>query len=220
MDAATLAIYETLWLDSFATVTAGRLEAAFRKTIRACKFFPKVADVWEHLDAAQGAAKDEVAERAWQRLLDYIREWIHPDISFSGRPQLNEQIDRAARAAGGLGYLRECSTDALVWAKKEFLAAYQRFDELDESQFLLPDGEMKNLIAAVAETKSVGRVLEAPRERPPVPKPPASLSSKPIPTAVAESSHFVDVEGRRKLLAAQAEEILRKYPPSRAGGPQ
>ena len=92
-------------------------------------------------------------------LMDYVREWVHPDINFSRKPQLPEAIDRAARAAGGLLYLRECSTDDLQWARKRFIEAREQWDQLDNNQFVLADPKLKKLFTETAEKMSVQTAL-------------------------------------------------------------
>src|SRR5262245_32054314 len=62
-----------LWLESFADIPDATLEAAFRKTIKTCKFWPKVADVREHIDGARKKASTEGAEQKWIQVLEYIR---------------------------------------------------------------------------------------------------------------------------------------------------
>jgi hypothetical protein len=132
------------------------LEAAFKRTLRECKYWPvKMADVRERIDKAKETAVLTAADIAWQRLLDYCREWVNPDIHFSMAPKLPERLDRAARAAGGLFYLRQCSTEELQWAKKRFIEAYVAWEDLNQDQLLLPDGELKDLLTSVAEKKAL-----------------------------------------------------------------
>jgi hypothetical protein len=149
-------------LESFADIPEAILEAAFRKTIKTCKFWPKVADVREHIDGARKNAGTEAGEQKWIQLLEYIRLYIHPDIPNRG-PRLSERTANAVRAAGGLAYIRECSTDNLQWAKKRFIESYKRWDELQQDEYLLPAGEVKSLLTSVASTMSVGGLPEAPK---------------------------------------------------------
>lgn|SRR5262245_7704038 len=151
-----------LWLESFADIPDAILEAAFRKTIKTCKFWPKVADIREHLDSARKKAGTEVAEQKWLQLLEYIRLYIHPDIPNRG-PRLSERTANAVRAAGGLAYIRECSTDNLQWAKKRFTESYMRWEELQQDEYLLHEGEVKSLLTSVASTIKAERVLQDPK---------------------------------------------------------
>ena len=151
-----------LWLESFADIPDAVLEAAFRKTIKTCKFWPKVADIREHIDGVRKKAGAEAAEQKWTQLIEYIRVYVHPDIPNRG-PRLSERTANAVRAAGGLAFIRECSTDNLQWAKKRFIESHTRWDELQQDEHLLPEGEVKGLLTSVASTMSVERVLEAPK---------------------------------------------------------
>jgi len=108
-----MGVSQALWEEGFADLPHDVLDAAFRKTLRECKFWPvKVADVRERVDKTRETAVLAAADLEWQRLLDHVRRWINPDIqdALSRRaPKLPERVDRAARAAGGLEYLDTCS---------------------------------------------------------------------------------------------------------------
>ena len=71
-----------------------------------------------------------------------------------GTPELSPRIERAARAAG---VFRDHETvEALhVWAKKKFIESFTRWDEAGESQNLLPDGEIKNLLTEFGQAKAL-----------------------------------------------------------------
>jgi len=71
-----------------------------------------------------------------------------------GTPELSPRIERAARAAG---VFRDHETvEALhVWAKKKFIESFTRSDEAGESQNLLTDGEIRNLLAEFAQAKTL-----------------------------------------------------------------
>jgi hypothetical protein len=168
LDATVFGVYQALWEDGFSDLEYRVLEAAFGKTLRTCKFWPvKVADVREHIDRTRETAVIAAADLEWQTLHKYIREWVSPDMVFKnhragcprrgctcpGPPQLSERVSRAARASGGLHYLQNCSHEDLQWAKKRFVESYLAWDELELDQYLLPDGELKNLLARVAQTK-------------------------------------------------------------------
>ncbi len=156
LDATAVGVYTALWCELFDDLPANVLQAAFRKAIRACRFWPvKVADILEHVDHAKETATSEAAEQAWERVLELRRRFWNPDMAggFSrGMPALSPRIERAARAAG---VFRDHETlEALhVWAKKQFLESFARWDEAGESQNLLPDEEIKNLLAEVAQAK-------------------------------------------------------------------
>jgi hypothetical protein len=77
---------------------------------------------------------------------------------------MSKRTRRAINATGGLAYLSECIGDNLVFARKRFIEAYLRWDELKRDEYLLPPGEVKNLLADIASTMSVERLLGAPTE--------------------------------------------------------
>jgi hypothetical protein len=174
LDTTALAVYQTLWEEGFEDLPYGVLEAAFRKTLRECKFWPvKIADIREHVDRTKETAVTAAADLEWQRVLDLRRMYWSPDMpgGFSrGMPKLAERVDRAVRASG-VFKLQDCEPEALhVWAKKrfiesylawaeleqeQFIESYLAWAELEQEQFLLPDGELKDLLAGVAETKAL-----------------------------------------------------------------
>lgn len=146
------------------------LAPLFRKAFATCKYFPTPAEVLEPLQSVKQAALPEEANAAWQKVLAIRREHYNPDLpQYLSRAlaKLPERVQRAARAAG---VFREHETiEALhVWAKKAFLESYARWNELEESQFLLPDGELKEMLSVMALTKSIPpRALPSSREKPP-----------------------------------------------------
>jgi hypothetical protein len=158
LDAQGLAVYTAIWEEGFSDLPDNVLEAAFRKTLRTCKFWPvKVADVREHIDRTKETALAEAADLEWQRVLDLRRVYWNPDMAggFSrGMPKLSERVASAARAAG---VFREVSDPEQlhVWGKKRFIESYLAWDALEQDQYLLPDGELKNLLAGCTETKAL-----------------------------------------------------------------
>jgi hypothetical protein len=197
------------------------LEAAFRKTLRECKYWPiKVSDIREYVSRAEGNAASEAAERAWQLVFDLRRVYWNPDIPGPldrAVARLSERVRQAARASG---VFRDYETvDSLhVSAKKRFVESFIAYGELEQDKFLLPDGEIKKLLAGVAETKALppssvewselhargleyAKTLNAPSER---------LETVHIP--IREISRVIDVDGRQAELQRQAEMIREKYP--------
>lgn len=158
LDATAIGVYQAIWEEGFEELPYGVLEAAFKKTLRTRKFWPvKVADVLEHVERAKKAATTEAADRAWEYVLDLRRVYWNPDMpaGFSrGMPKLSPRIERACRAAGV--FRDHESVEALhVWAKKQFIESFLRWDETGESENLLPNGEIKSLLASFAETKAL-----------------------------------------------------------------
>jgi hypothetical protein len=201
------------------------LESLFRKALNSCKFFPKVSEILEPLQAVKKAALPEEASEAWQKVLSIRREHFNPDLpryldrALTGLP---ERVQRAARAAG---VFQEVSDpDQLhIWAKKRFIESYLAWEEIEEGQFLLPEGELKNLLAGFAATKAMpARVAPLPDSIPYMPEIVArrvSMSTEPSaedPTKVAapmrEAPPVIDFEGRFAELARQKEIIQQKYP--------
>ena len=144
-----------VWVDVFvrANVSPEQAEAAFDKAEREFKFWPAPSEVLSLIEHAQKTATREAAEQAWEYVLDLRRRYWNPDMpgGFSrGMPELPEQIQQAARAAGVFRDYE--SQEALhVWAKKRFIESFTAWGELEQDKFLLPDGEIKNLLAGEAK---------------------------------------------------------------------
>jgi len=189
-----------LWQEAFSGIDAKTIESLFKRTFTTCKFFPKVADILEPLQAAEQAD----FENEWQSLLDFCREWVHPDIRFSGAPSLPPEIDHAARAAGGVQFLRECSKEELVWRKKAFIEDLQRSRKTGDLAGLLTGGELRKLLKKAAP--SVALLPAAIRYTPAIAAARASLEP---PAPIRETLRFVDYEGRRAELERQ-KTILRE----------
>ena len=156
LDAKTQAVYRSIWLEGLGDLSPRVLLAAFQKTLRECAYWPvKVADIRKHVSTAETNAVNVAAERAWERVLELRRLYWNPDMpgGFSrGMPQLSERVKQACRAAGVFREV-ESVNDLHVWARERFIESYLAWAELEQDQFLLPDGELKNLLAGVAETK-------------------------------------------------------------------
>lgn len=134
-----------IWLDQLGSYSSEQLEPLFRMLFGTCKFFPTPADVLEPLRKAQEAFSPIDAERKWSQVLSYAQS-TSPD--YAAKPmKFREQTQAAIRAAGGLGWIRDCSADDLQWARKRFIESYEAWNVLEKNQHILPDGELKNLIS-------------------------------------------------------------------------
>jgi hypothetical protein len=121
------------------------LSLLFERAMRTCTFFPTIAEILAPLETAEEGS----FENEWQALLDYIQQWVYPDLPARG-PRLPADIDHAARAAGGVRYLESCSVDDLVWAKKRFLEDLSRQRKTGEIAGFLPGSELRELLTAAA----------------------------------------------------------------------
>jgi hypothetical protein len=145
LDAGALGLYVTLWTEAFADIPDAVLEAAFKKTLTTCKFWPiKVADVCEHVDTAE----DSQTEEEWQHVIEYARRYVYPDIGVRAPKPLPPDVDHAARAAGGLYYLESCPTPELQWAKKRFVEDLTRQRKSREIAAYLPESTLGQMLRA------------------------------------------------------------------------
>lgn len=140
----------SIWLEALAGYRAEALEALFRQVFRNCKFFPTPADVLEPVRKAEEGSAPLQADLKWQNVLAYANS-TSPDIPERNRPKISERTQAAIRAAGGIAWIRDCSRDDLVWAKKAFLQTYVQWDAVAKGAFALPEGEIQKLFAQTAE---------------------------------------------------------------------
>jgi hypothetical protein len=94
-------------------------------------------------------------------VLDIRRRYWNPDIPgpFNRAvARLSERVRQAARAAGVFQDFE--SLEGLhIWAKKRFVESFVAYGELQQDEFLLPDGEIKELLARTAQTKTLSAPL-------------------------------------------------------------
>ena len=184
-----------IWDEAFGSMASEDLLSLFQRAMRTCTFFPKIAEILEPLNAVEQADYED----EWQALLDYCREWVHPDIHFSGAPELPVEIDHAARAAGGVQFLRACSSEELGWRKKLFIEDLTRSRKTGDLAGLLTGGELRKLLrkplgrCSTARCYSIHSAIAAAR---------ASMESTGdvltrMVAPIRETPRSVDFEGRR-----------------------
>jgi hypothetical protein len=164
LDAVAQAVYVATWTEAFADVETARLKAAFIACIRSLTFrtMPTIGDILKHLTQAESNAAQFAAEERWQYVLRYKREHFHPDLRNYKPPKLDERTDHALHVAGGLAGISQSDTNQLVWRKKAFIEAYLAWDQPGKDKFLLPQGEVTNLLSEAVENLSVERLLQEP----------------------------------------------------------
>lgn len=229
LEPATRAVYMQLWVDSFADLDDATLDAAFRKTLLTWKFpgLPKVGDIRGHIDATAKNELNTRADQEWQKLLDYIRRYFWADGPWQHKaPKLPEKVRVSCNAAGGFAYLNECSRDNLVWAKKRFVESYIAWEELKKDQYLLPEGNLRNLLTQSADNMALlpGPVADSEDWLPPVA--PSRIVSQYTPDVAKQRAATVDMTNaktiigetivvkdpnRMEFLRQQAEKMIAKY---------
>jgi hypothetical protein len=201
LDADALSFYVTLWLEGFADLPTGVLEAAFNKTLATCKFWPvKIADVREQIDQAEAKGFELEAEAEWNNVL----EGIH----CSAPRRFPAATEHAIRATGGLRFIERCSESELVWCRKTFLAAYKNVHETGQLEHLLGAGEARRILAQLQagppiERKQILRAIENPSEPPSREEVQAVLlrvSETPKPKELSESELRAWQERQKKAL--------------------
>lgn len=157
----TLPIFVQLWAEEFSDIPTDALESAFRATIRTIRFFPTIADIRAQIQQADAGGFALEAEQAWEKALDYAREYFIPDQGVKrGAPPLAPAIEFAVRAAGGLRWLESCPESELQWARKRFIESYTQLHQTGQVEHLLTRPEAKRILSSLAAGP---RALPAPR---------------------------------------------------------
>jgi hypothetical protein len=135
-----------LYGEALGHLSPEQLKAAFLKTAQTCRYFPKPADILAQIEVAETKGFQLESEREWQKLLVWIRRHVFPDTGVErNAPRLPAAVEHAAKAAGGIFYIERCSSEDLVWARKNFLAAYTNVHETGQAEHLLSDGNAKRI---------------------------------------------------------------------------
>ena len=159
LDAKTQAVYKSLWLDGLSDLTPTQAEAAFRKVLRECTYWPvKIADIRKYIAHAEETAEVMAAEEAWSTALDWRRRYWRFDLPgqrASYAPKLPERIEQSMHAAGVC--VDYGDPDQLnVWCKKRFIEYFLAWTEMEkEGKFLLPKGELQEMLITLGEKKAL-----------------------------------------------------------------
>jgi hypothetical protein len=121
-----------LWEDELSDLSPDVLNAAFRKTMQCCRFWPTVADIRSHVEAADSTLESAEADKAWDDALSYARRY--GNVLTSSVPRIGDDASETAiRACGGINFIESCSTEQLVWVRKTFLENYGKQKSLPEA---------------------------------------------------------------------------------------
>jgi hypothetical protein len=132
-----------LYGENLVDLTAEQLDAACRRAVETCKYFPKPADIRAQLQSAKQHALELTAEKSWHDVLDRIH--------WNTRQHFSAQTEHAIRAAGGIRYIERCSEEQLAWCRREFLRAYKNIEQTEQSAWLLTETEAKRMLGEVQQ---------------------------------------------------------------------
>jgi hypothetical protein len=156
-----------LWLEEFGGIEAAILERLFSRALRTCRYFPKVSEILEPLVNGEKNAAPVAAESAWEQILDIRRRYWNPDIPGPFNRAISRLSDRIRQAARAAGVFRnftgaEFEQGGLhTWGKKRFVESFLRYGELRQDQYLLPEGDVKELLFGFAQSKTLPATAEA-----------------------------------------------------------
>jgi hypothetical protein len=199
-----------IWLEALEDIPTDALEAVFKATLRASKWFPTPADILSHHSSAELCRVEE----EWQNLLEYCREFVNRDLGMAGQPKLPPEIEHAARAAGGLYYLESCTTSELQWAKKRFIEDLERQRKAGEIAGFLPAGPLRKLLDKATARFSLPAGSDAPAPLP-APVQIAGSSAENIRTYTLpperDAVYAAMVRKQKEKFAPASERLLAEY---------
>jgi len=175
-----------------------RLEAAFVRARRECRFFPKIAELRDLAGAAAKDQRDVEAEGAWKWANDYLHKWgvdLMPLWS-NGKtieaPAIPARIQYALRRIGGIRALNQVTEKNRPFMFKDFCEAYNLAPVAD---LLMPQLIAKFPIAE-GQVKQLGDGTNGEIK----PAPVRTFAAKAIPQPLSDEQ----LRDRREMLARQA----------------
>ena len=155
-----------VWTVAFTDINSEQFDRACNHLLKTWvpeygRKFPAPADVLRIVQGAQSQRVEGEAENVWGKLLNAVNRHYHPDIGWKG-PRLTERTQHAARAAGGIHFLSQCTEEELQWAKKRFVECYLRDEELPTNEKFLSDAKAREILQPIAERMSLAPKVEVP----------------------------------------------------------
>jgi hypothetical protein len=142
-----------LWVSALTDLPPDVLDAACRRAMKSCKFFPTPAEIRAGIDRAEAGASEIEAQHAWQRVLEFSERGVWSKVKM-----LTTRERHALRVVGGSDAIAHCDKyEDLKWRQRDFVAAFLRFEQVEVSLGLLSDGHADR----------VTRQLYPPRREPP-----------------------------------------------------
>lgn len=158
----------TIYAEALSDLSAEQVDAACRKAIQTCKFFPTIAEIRDQLDKAAEKAFELEAQDQWEKALAWVEQNFFPDRGVrEGAPWLPAATMHAVGAAGGIRWIATCPQKELVWCRNHFLAAYKNVHETGQVEHLLSDVAAKKFVA-----KFITPLMPTLKQLPPEPEEP------------------------------------------------
>lgn len=152
-----------LWVSALADLEPNVLDAACRRAMEVCKFFPSPAEIRAQIDKANASGLQLEAAEAWDRWLKHVTSYYHPDLGWDRRaPKLPAVVEHAARAAGGAFWVSTCPESELQWARVRFMDAYALAQQTCQVEHLLSRGEAKKILSRLTTEALPERALSPP----------------------------------------------------------
>lgn len=110
-----------MWLQALADLTPEEVLTAVNRFNNECREFPTPARLRGYATSVKVMSVEQRAEVGWGQLLDAIRKHGgYISVDFEDRV-----INAAVRMMGGWQQVSMVETDQLVWARKDFVKAYE-----------------------------------------------------------------------------------------------
>ena len=123
----TQANYTVEWLELVSQIGPEKFSEALVGAVRGSEYFPVIAKIRQCAGVSEKQQNAAGADAAWL----YVREHVRKYSSLYERnaPKLPDRIAHAARLVGGLYAIEYCSDESLPFMRKDFCAAWERYQE-------------------------------------------------------------------------------------------
>lgn len=147
--------FVALWVSALSDMKPDALDAACRRGMQTCKFFPTPAEIRAQIEHANTRGLDLEGSEAWERWFKHVKRFFHADLGWDRRtPPLDAITEHAGRAAGGARWVEGCPESELQWARKRFIDAYKLAHETGQVRNLLTRDEAKQILKTLTAEAS------------------------------------------------------------------
>ena len=125
------------------------VEKAFGKALTTCRFFPKPADIVDHITQGKKISNENIAELEAEKVLKHLRQYGSAKSLNAENPITNRLMSTRWQYRTWASQVLEKD---LVWWKKEFIESFKSFSETDTALLENPSsGKVVPLLTKVGK---------------------------------------------------------------------
>lgn len=119
--------YTAEWLELVSEIGPERFSAALIEAVRGSEYFPVIAKIRQCAGVSEKQQNAAGSDAAWLYVREHVRKYS--SLYEKNAPKLPARIAHAARLVGGLGAIEYCPDDSLPFMRRDFCAAWERYQE-------------------------------------------------------------------------------------------